>query len=180
MMVLVCSKEIASVAAPYSPLALANEFIARFKPGEGIEHMKLQKLVYCANGWWLVFNPDRPLVNEAPEVWKFGPVFPSLYHVMKVYGRAPVKTMQSISPFARPDRVSENDADAFNVIDWTWRRYGHMSSFGLSEMTHREGTAWRRAAADYNFIVPEGFDIPLAYIVDEFKKVYDSESKRSA
>jgi uncharacterized phage-associated protein len=84
MIVSFCSLEMMEVPVPYSPLALANEFIVRFKPGEGIEHMKLQKLVYCANGWWLVFNPNQPLVNKAPEVWKFGPVFPSLYHVMKV------------------------------------------------------------------------------------------------
>jgi uncharacterized phage-associated protein len=165
---------------PYTPLAIANEFIARYQPSVGIEHMKLQKLVYCANGWWLAFHANQPLIDEAPEVWKFGPVFPSLYRVLKVYGRSPIKTVQSRSPFEAPDRVTESDADAFNLVDWTWRRYGHMTSFALSEMTHREGTAWQRAAAEHDFLVPEGLDIPLGYIVDEFKKVYDSESKRSA
>jgi uncharacterized phage-associated protein len=164
---------------PYSPLAIANEFIARHREA-GLEHMKLQKLVYCANGWWLAFHPQKALVSELPEVWKFGPVFPSLYSALKVYGRQPIKTVQSRSPFDQPDRVDDNDHESLNLIEWVWNRYGHLSSFALSDMTHKEGTAWQRAAADHDFVVPVGLDIPQAYIVDEFKRLYDSEAKRSA
>lgn len=162
---------------PYSPLAIANEFIARFEQEHGIEHMKLQKLVYCANGWWLAFHDDRPLLNESPQVWKFGPVFPSLYHVMKVYGRTPIKTIQSRGPFDHPDRVDDGDAETLQLIDWTWRRYGHLSSFDLSDMTHREGTAWRKVAVEYDFDVPFGLDIPREYMAQEFRGIYESESR---
>jgi uncharacterized phage-associated protein len=163
---------------PYSPLAIANEFIARCPHGNGIEHMKLQKLVYCANGWWLVFYPAAPLVNEAPQVWKFGPVFPSLYRVLKVYGSSAIKYAQSRSPFDAPDRVDEADEETLKLIQWTWRRYGHLSSFALSDMTHKEGTAWRRMAVEHNFRVPEGLDIPWGYIAQEFRRIYESESER--
>lgn len=166
---------------PYSPLAIANEFVARHSKIEaGIEHMKLQKLVYCANGWWLLFNPERPLVDEAPEVWKFGPVFPSLYRVLKVYGRSQISLIQSRSPFEPPERVDENDPDTINLIDWTWQRYGHLSSFALSDMTHKQGTAWRRLAEEQDFRVPEGLDIPPAYIVDEFKRIHDRDGRERA
>ena len=165
---------------PYSPLAMANEFIARFQQNDGIEHMKLQKLVYCANGWWLAYRPNTPLVNELPEVWKFGPVFPSLYAVLKVYGRAPIRNIQSRSPFEKPDRVDQGDMDTFNLIEWTWRRYGHLSSFALSDMTHKTGTAWQRLAEEHKFVVPEGLDIPQAYIVHEFQRLLNGERKQSA
>lgn len=163
---------------PYSPLAIANSFISRFQHGIGIEHMKLQKLVYCANGWWLAFHPQQPLVNEAPQVWKFGPVFPSLYKVLRVYGRAPIKTVQSRSPFDPPDTVDDNDADTHRLIDWVWSRYGHLSSFALSDMTHRKGTAWYRVASERNFVVPEGLGIPTEYISEEFRGIYASEATR--
>lgn len=165
---------------PYSPLAVANEFITRFEHGIGIEHMKLQKLVYCANGWWLVARPNELFLDEQPEVWKFGPVFPSLYQVLKVYGRSPIKTAQSRGPFELPDSVDENDDQVHRLVEWTWRRYGHLSSFALSEMTHREGTAWRRLAAEHDFEVPFGLDIPNRYIEQEFRGIYERESERRA
>lgn len=162
---------------PYPPLAIANEFIARCRHHDGIEHIKLQKLVYYANGWWLAFHPE-PLVDELPEVWKYGPVFPSLYQVLKVYGRSPIKYAQSRSPFHEPDRVDEGDEETMNLIHWTWRRYGHLSSFALSDMTRKVGTAWHRLAAEHNFMVPEGLDIPMVYIAEEFRGIFERETKR--
>ena len=165
---------------PYPPLAIANEFIALCQSDNGIEHMKLQKLVYCANGWWLSFNPTTPMVNELPEVWKFGPVFPSLYRVLKVYGRAPIGVVQSSSPFEPETRVEKSDEKLLNLIQWTWRRYGHLSSFALSDMTHKTGTAWHKMASEYNFSVPEGLDIPMEYIIEEFRGIYSEPSRRPA
>ena len=165
---------------PYPPLAIANEFIALCQNDNGIEHMKLQKLVYCANGWWLSFNPTTPMVNELPEVWKFGPVFPSLYRVLKVYGRAPIGVVQSSSPFEPETRVEKSDEKLLNLIQWTWRRYGHLSSFALSDMTHKTGTAWHKMASECNFSVPEGLDIPMEYIIEEFRGIYSEPSRRPA
>ena len=163
---------------PYTPLAVANTFIVRYQMGSGIEHMKLQKLVYCANGWWLAFHPGSQLVTEAPQVWKFGPVFPSLYQVLKVFGRTAITTAQSRSPFEKPSMIDDDDSDSLNLVDWTWRRYGHLSGFALSDMTHKPGTAWYRAADENKFLVPEGFNIPSKYISEEFLEIYQSESRR--
>jgi uncharacterized phage-associated protein len=168
------------MAVPYTPLAIANEFIARCPHSDGIEHMKLQKLVYCANGWSLAFHIDAPLVDEPPEVWKFGPVFPTLYRALKVFGRSPIKYAQSRSPFERPDRVDEADEETLTLIRWTWDRYGHLSSFALSDMTHRPGTAWHRLASEHSFLVPNGLDIPNNYIAEEFRGIYESESRQQA
>lgn len=41
------------MAVPYTPLAVANCFLEKFGENGGIEHMKLQKLVYFSYGWWL-------------------------------------------------------------------------------------------------------------------------------
>ena len=64
---------------PYTPLALANTFVARYGATRTLDHMKLQKLAFYTYGWWLAYNPN-PILTEAPQVWKYGPVFGSLYN----------------------------------------------------------------------------------------------------
>ncbi len=69
----------------HSPLALANTFIERHAGSAGITHMKVQKLCYYAHGWWLAFE-NEPFLTERPQVWKFGPVFASLYAALAHHG----------------------------------------------------------------------------------------------
>ncbi|QIE54163.1 hypothetical protein G5B40_01095 [Pikeienuella piscinae] len=70
------------MANAYSPLAVANEFIALgIAEGKPIEHMKAQKLVHFAHGFSLA--RDTPILNECPQVWKFGPVFSTLYQDLR-------------------------------------------------------------------------------------------------
>jgi uncharacterized phage-associated protein len=152
---------------PYSPLAAANFFLAEFAGSRGIEHMKLQKLVYCAHGWWLTAY-DYSFLNERPQIWKHGPVFNSLYHVLKPFGGMPIYHPQSVSPFEAPPTIDRDDHNVRNLLAWVWQRYGHLSSFALSDMTHRPGTAWSRVAEERKFSVPKGLEIPDAYIREEF------------
>ena len=41
---------------PYRPLAIANSLITAFGYVDVVDHMKLQKLVYLAHGWWLYLS----------------------------------------------------------------------------------------------------------------------------
>lgn len=158
------------MAVPYTPLSIANEFIARHGEPYGIEHMKLQKLVYCSYGYWLGhFGIDGTrLTTESPQIWKFGPVFPSLYHAMKFFGRREIDAPQAATPFSTPDRVDPSDTGVFALIDWVWDRYGHMTSFSLSDLTHRPGTPWHRVATENEFRVQQNTPIPDEYIYEEF------------
>jgi uncharacterized phage-associated protein len=159
----------------YKPIEIANTLIEKFGAAEGgIDHMKLQKLVYCVHGWWLAYFPDKPLLKEKPEVWKFGPVFPSMYHELKVYGLKRISTPVQTSPFEAPPLVDEKDAKTISLLEWVWKRYGHMSGMELSDMTHKEGTAWKAVAIEHNFFVPKGFFIADRYIIDEFTKIKDA------
>ncbi len=161
--------------APYTPLAVANFFIDQFGGTSGIEHMKLQKLVYCAHGWWLAQEGNVALVNEKPEVWKFGPVFPGLYSVLKIFGREPIVSPQSKGPFEEPEIIDPLDQNTARLLEWVWRRYGHLSSFALSDLTHKPGTPWHRLATEHSFLVPQGLGIPDSYIAQEFRDLYGAE-----
>ncbi len=160
----------------YSPLALANYFIEKFGGDADIEHMKLQKLVYCAHGWSLGVD-NWAVVNERPQVWRYGPVFESLYHVLKLFGRRPIRRPQSISPFEEPALVE--DKRTKELLDWVWDRYGHLSGATLSDMMHEAGTPWERVAKENNFLVPHGKEIPDSYIAEEFQDIYNKEFKAS-
>ena len=51
-----------------------------------LDHLRLQKLVYIAHGWWLASKNenDRPLINEeSSSLAGLGQSFSSLYHALK-------------------------------------------------------------------------------------------------
>lgn len=162
--------EVGLMPVPYNSVAIANRLLEAHGKDAGIEHMKLQKLVYCAYGWWLAHAEleGRRLTSDGPEIWKHGPVFPDLYHAFKVFGRKPITQMQSTNPFAAPANVDANDEEIRPLITWIWGRYGHLSSFELSDMTHKQGTPWFRVAEERGFSVQMSTRIPDEYILEEF------------
>lgn len=153
----------------YTPLTVANTFLDKYgEPGREIEHMKLQKLVYLSYAMWLAIK-EKPLTTEPPEVWKYGPVFSDLYQTLKYFGRTPISEAQSIIPWEEPEKAT--DSDVIELIDWIWNRYGHLSAFVLSDMTHEEGTPWYRAAEEHKFKVPKNTPIPDNFMREEYAGV---------
>ena len=144
----------------YSAFAVANSFLALAKK-DGIEitPLKIQKLVYIAHGYHLALtrreeHPDGvPLVHdEAVEAWTFGPVFPSLYHEFKVFGKDPItrraqdiKFLQIAGIFSTDivtPEVNKDDAGICALLDRIWEIYRKFSGPQLSSLTHAEGTPW--------------------------------------
>jgi uncharacterized phage-associated protein len=127
--------------------------------------MKLQKLVYYTYGWWLAYN-DQPLINEKPEVWRYGPVFESLYRTFRTFGSSRIKEPVS-TPFNNPARIPDDDEVPIKWVDWIWQKYGNLSAVRLSEMTHEVGSPWQIEAAAQGYRVGFSHEIP-----DEITKQY--------
>lgn len=144
------------------PLAIANEFI-RLHGGDGsINHMKIQKLVYLAQGWWLAVN-GNDLVSERPQVWRYGPVFESLYRVFSPAGRAPIMQPRGTVPFPGaivPDLSGPIFDTERSLVEWVWGEYGHLDAIKLSDLTHAVGTPWRNIAERNRYRVPLNTEIP--------------------
>jgi uncharacterized phage-associated protein len=153
----------------YTPLALANAFLSRHGNEGGIDHMKLQKLVYYAYGWWLAYEAE-PLLTEGPELWKHGPVFSSLYSALAPRRSIRISAPQQASPFSPPPMVPEDDQQTNGLIDWVWGRYGQFGAFALSDMTHAKGTPWQIEAERQGYRVAQHHRIPDALISECFKK----------
>ena len=67
----------------HCPLLVADYFIAR--SGGRLTPLQVIKLTYIAHGYSLAINGE-PLVDEAVEAWRYGPVVPSVYYGAKKYG----------------------------------------------------------------------------------------------
>lgn len=98
--------------------------------GDNITHLKLQKLLYYAQGWHLALYGE-PLFEEHFEAWAHGPVAPVVYHRFKEYGAAPIP----ISEALYADEVNEEEAE---FLDELWDVYGDFSAKKLKELSHQE------------------------------------------
>lgn len=75
---------------PVNVCVVANAFIELAKNSEyDVSHMKLQKLVFIANGFHLAIF-DEPLYYNDTAAWKWGPVVPFLYKKLKKYEAKPI------------------------------------------------------------------------------------------
>jgi len=147
---------------PLDAKIVANEFLER---GQGdlvsIQPMKLQKLLYLAHGWHLLFLND-PLIAQPIEAWKYGPVIPSIYRQFKDFKGDPITRFALVDPtFLKPGAVQSA------LIDSVWETYKDKSGIYLSMLTHEAGSAWDIARRESKWYSPV---IPNELIREEFAK----------
>jgi uncharacterized phage-associated protein len=116
---------------------IANWFLAKAKSeNKSLKHMKLQKLVYFAYGWYYAYFDQPPLFQEKILAWRHGPVVRELYDRYRHFGGSPItEDVTSI----------EFDLHVNVVLDNVWKAYEHYSDIHLSGITHRPGSPWFRA-----------------------------------
>lgn len=97
--------------------------------GENISNLKLQKLLYYAQGIALSIL-GRPLFMDPICHWQHGPVVSTVYHQYKSYGSAPLPIS-----YIEPEKYQEED---ILVLNYVRREYGQYSAWKLRDMTHQE------------------------------------------
>ena len=134
---------------PHLATAIANSFLDIAKSaGEPIDPMKIQKLVYFGHGWHLGYGQGA-LSAEYAQAWRWGPVFPELYHAVKIWGSGPI--MKPVRAFHidsgklrwNTPRIPSNETFAIRLAERVWEVYGHMSGLALSQLTHEQDGPWR-------------------------------------
>lgn len=124
--------------AKYPASLIAKYFVLKAnETNEPITNKKLQKLLYYAQAWHLVFQ-DRPLFQEQLEAWVHGPAVRSVYGIYKNYGFNPIQKDVSKSVIARIDK------EARVILDEVWRVYGKYDALYLERLTHNE-KPWQKA-----------------------------------
>lgn len=161
--------------APYSSKAVANAFLSLAEAaGVSISPMKLQKMVYFAHGWNLVFF-DTPLIKDEIQAWRFGPVVQEVYHEFKEYGNGAIDRRATDLRFSEHDlerevpEVDREDEQVWELLREVWKIYAPFSAIQLSNMTHAEGSPWKAIADKYKDELPRNVDIPDELIKECFE-----------
>lgn len=102
--------------------------------GEPITNLKLQKLLYYAQGWHLAFFGST-LFDESIQAWVHGPVVPSVYAHFKGYGYNPIP----VHP-----RAIVLTKELENFLSELLLTYLRFDAFSLEKMTHEE-KPWQEA-----------------------------------
>lgn len=108
--------------------------------GEVLTNLKLQKLLYYADGWYAVEGTEkRPLFDEVFQAWVHGPVLPSQYHRFKDCRWRPIDGDVS-NPAGLSEPVRSHLREVIDV-------FGSETAVALELMTHRE-PPWLEARGD--------------------------------
>lgn len=112
---------------------VVNYFLSCANDSRGVRvitNKKLQKLLYYAQAWNLVFN-EKKLFEEEIEAWIHGPVVPVVYTEFKEFGRLPIV------------RDVECNEDMFTraelkTLREVWSVYGKFDGDYLEILSHSE------------------------------------------
>lgn len=108
---------------------VADYFIGRAREvGEPITNLKVQKLVYYAQAWYLALY-GKTLFDGDFEAWVHGPVNPTLYKRFRRFG------WKSIDSTIEQPTL---DAQVHEHLEEVWEVYGGLSAWDLERLTHQE------------------------------------------
>lgn len=108
----------------YSAMDIAKWFINEIHP----EPLKLQKLLYLAQGFSYAFN-DKPLFDDDIEAWVHGPVVPIVYNEYKEY---------KYNPIFLNYNLCEIDEETLDILNYVKNNYAKYDAKYLEEMTHNQ------------------------------------------
>jgi uncharacterized phage-associated protein len=140
---------------------IADWFLAKAEDeGKPLKHMKLQKLVYFAYGWYSAYH-DVPLFRETICAWQHGPVVEELYQKYKPFKKYPIEVADIVSP--------QVDEDVLSILVEVWETYSHCTDTHLRNITHRPDAPWSKVYNSRDWSI----EIPLTDIRDYFTTLKD-------
>jgi uncharacterized phage-associated protein len=132
--------------------------------GDPVTNLKLQKLLYYAQGWYLA-TYDVPLFDEPIEAWVHGPVVPPVYGEFKVCG------WQAIPKPAEEVRLAERPGFLVNEVIEV---YGGMGAYDLERLTHQEAP-WLNARKGIPLDEPSNAIISIDSMKEFFRAQFVAE-----
>lgn len=97
--------------------------------GDVMTPLKLQKMVFYADAWYMALNEGAELVSDRFEAWVHGPVARDLYARFADYKWQPI--IEAVECPTLPDNVVEHLEEIYQV-------FGGFSAYELEQMTHQE------------------------------------------
>lgn len=125
--------------------------------GWQVSNLALQKILYIAHMVHLGRH-NVPLVPDTFEAWDYGPVIPSLYHQVKMFGAEPVKDVFYLAGRVPSGLELQTLSEVVSFL-------APMTPGQMVSMTHWDDGAWAK------FYRPgaRGVSIPNEAIANEFR-----------
>lgn len=142
--------------AKYSAKDIAQWFINRAardvgdNGGEYLTHLKLQKLLYYAQGCYSAMK-GSPLFKDKIYAWSHGPVVKAVYGIYSAYHDNAIDVRKEV----------KLDAETEGILEEVYNVFGQFSAWKLRNMTH-EHKPWKDT--------PQNEEIPLNKITEYFKE----------
>lgn len=108
---------------------------------EGLSHLKVQKLLYYAQGVSLAAN-GKPLFNETIVAWPHGPVVKEVYEKFEVFGRNDIPENEILDNIDSIQLIT-NDIETSEILDLVYENFGGYTAWQLREKTHEKGAPWQ-------------------------------------
>lgn len=141
---------------------VANFFIdlANSTPEDDITNLKVNKLLYFAQGWSLS-KFGKPLFSEDIQAWKYGPVVKSIFTTFHTCGNQPIQESTS------NEYVNKFSTELTEFLIDIYNEYGKYTAGTLTALTHEPDTPWSCHYDENvkNIIIPK----------DDIKKYFDSQ-----
>ena len=122
-----------------------------------LSNLSLQKILYFSHMIYMG-KTGNPLITEHFQAWRHGPVLPSVYNHLKIFGADPVQNR-----FYDTEEISDKEIDNFlkdvatNFID--------IEPWKLVTLTHSEDGAWAK-----NYVPKFSKIIHNKDILEEYRK----------
>ncbi|MDE1975584.1 MAG: DUF4065 domain-containing protein [Patescibacteria group bacterium] len=130
--------------AKYFIYLASQEVVGDNKEREGITNLKLQKILYFAQVYYLA-KLGKPLFSDPIEAWDYGPVVKGVYHAYKTKRNNPI--------IAEVDGSSLSEEDK-SYLKKIWASFGVYSASKLVDMAHAHAP-WREANASKDKIISQ-------------------------
>jgi uncharacterized phage-associated protein len=128
--------------AKYLIYLASQAFVGDNKEREGITNLKLQKILYFAQAYYLS-KVGKPLFIDNIEAWAYGPVVPNVY--------IKFRSNKSNAIIFEKDNSSISDDDK-EILKKVWRTFGGYSASKLVDITHAHAP-WKEANKTTNQII---------------------------
>ena len=134
-----------------SALDVAKYFLCKaHQEGDLITHLKLQKLLYYAQAWYLV-NYDSPLFKEPIRPWTLGPVVKEIYDKFKDFGAKPI----DYKPTGKESNIFSEKQKHY--LDEFYDIFFKFTAHELVNMSHNE-SPWKDAFEKRKIEISHEFD----------------------
>lgn len=166
---------------PYPAAAIANFFIdKKNKTNTDLTHLKLQKLLYYAQGWYMA-NFNERLFDEEIEAWRHGPVVRSIYRALSGSKNNQIsnKINTVYGSVYGPQDIVESDKKTIEFLNEFWELFSPLHAYTLANSTHQPGTPWHKVYTGNSDIIGWGETIPDS-LINEYFTAQKNNVKRSA